>query len=206
MGDYVRHGALPVGCPKCGARPGAFCRSVSGGSVRPHVARRSVAERVQSGLRYYDMDGNPMSAAAWAEMFEGARNQERQLAVTDVGGYRVSTVWLGLDQRWPGGGDGVPLIFETMVFSPNGPPAAAVADLVEVPFRAATRAGALQTHDRVCVAVADALVSALGLGQDPGTSDGDSGASGDVGLGSADVDGTTSFDAATGVTDGVVPG
>jgi len=175
-------------------------------SLRAELRAKFMAEmeRAASGLRYYDMDGNPMSAAAWAEMFEGARNKERQLAVTDVGGYRVSTVWLGLDQRF--GGYGPPLIFETMVFSSNGPPAAAVADLVEVPFRAATREGALQTHERVCVAVADALVSAPGLGQEPGASDVDGDASGDVVFGSADVDGAGAFDAAAGVTDGVVPG
>ena len=47
---------------------------------------------------------------------EGARTMEgtRRVAETDVEGFRVSTVFLGLDHSWSGG---PPLIFESMVFS-----------------------------------------------------------------------------------------
>lgn len=39
----------------------------------------------------------------------------KRVALTDVGTYTVSTVWLGIDYRFIG--DGAPIIFETMVFS-----------------------------------------------------------------------------------------
>ena len=52
-----------------------------------------------------------MELLEWAKAFE---NKDRQLAQDFVGDVRVSTVWLGLDHRFGGGGR--PLIFETMVF------------------------------------------------------------------------------------------
>ncbi|MCB1712828.1 MAG: hypothetical protein KDH96_10220 [Candidatus Riesia sp.] len=51
----------------------------------------------------------------WAEEFE---TQDRRVRLTKLpGGYRVSTVFLGIDHQW---GDGPPLVFETMVFGPKG--------------------------------------------------------------------------------------
>lgn len=41
----------------------------------------------------------------------------RRVAETTIGQYWVSTVWIGLDYRMFG--EGPPLIFETMVFSPK---------------------------------------------------------------------------------------
>lgn len=58
--------------------------------------------------RYYDWDGSPITFDQWPEMFK-----DNRLAKTTVGGYHVSTVYLGLDHGW---GDGPPLIFETMIF------------------------------------------------------------------------------------------
>ena len=48
----------------------------------------------------------------WAEFFEDTEN--RIINKTTVGKYSVSTVFLGLDHRFTS--DGLPLIFETMVF------------------------------------------------------------------------------------------
>lgn len=71
-------------------------------------------------LLYYDRDGIPLpSVQAWAEL-----NQDwsyKRVARTTVVSaadlavaYDVSTVWLGIDHSF--GGDGPPLIFETIVF------------------------------------------------------------------------------------------
>jgi hypothetical protein len=48
----------------------------------------------------------------WARWFENY--ERRRVADTRTAGVRVSTVFLGLDHRW--GGDGPPLVFETMIF------------------------------------------------------------------------------------------
>lgn len=47
----------------------------------------------------------------WAKWFETG---SRQVANDHVGAVRVSTVFLGIDHRF--GGDGPPILFETMVF------------------------------------------------------------------------------------------
>ncbi len=65
----------------------------------------------------YILDGKEPKAAdlmTWARWFETA---DRHVANDIVDGYRVSTVFLGIDHRF--GDDGPPLLFETMVF-PNG--------------------------------------------------------------------------------------
>lgn len=62
-------------------------------------------------IRYYGMDGQPMSAEAWMTAFEDV--QSRIIAKTKVPDGEVSTVWLGLDH---GFGNGPPLIFESIVF------------------------------------------------------------------------------------------
>ena len=58
------------------------------------------------------MDDNTPIASPdlWAEII---RTSHRQVAKTDLGDIRVSTVFLGLDHSL---GDGPPLLFETMVF------------------------------------------------------------------------------------------
>lgn len=60
---------------------------------------------------YYDRKGNPITVEEWSEIW---RKTDRTVAKTTLSnGYRVSTVYLGLDHGW---GEGPPLIFETMVF------------------------------------------------------------------------------------------
>lgn len=71
-------------------------------------------------MMYYDRAGTPCSIEDYARSFELIN---RRVALTKVTGgnpphtWEVSTVHLGLDHGY---GDGPPLIFETMVFDPEG--------------------------------------------------------------------------------------
>lgn len=69
--------------------------------------------------RYFKLDGKIAmecrSLLEWAEWMEIA---DRHVAKETIEGFRVSTVFLGLNHNFSGNGD--PLLFETMVFSPNG--------------------------------------------------------------------------------------
>jgi hypothetical protein len=64
-------------------------------------------------------DGGPVDPQvliAWALMYAG---DARRVAFDQVGpGIEVSTVFLGIDHRF--GGDGPPIVFETMVFDDYG--------------------------------------------------------------------------------------
>jgi hypothetical protein len=51
----------------------------------------------------------PRIDAIWAEWFERA---ERRIALDEVAGAVISTVFLGVNHQW---GDGPPLVFETLV-------------------------------------------------------------------------------------------
>ena len=70
----------------------------------------------------YRRDGTPYPEGfegliEWARDFEDfSKKVVRQETLPN--GYRVSTVWLGLDHRF--GRNGPPLIFETMVFDTDG--------------------------------------------------------------------------------------
>lgn len=59
---------------------------------------------------YYARNGDEITLEQWAM----SRETEHRVALTDVGPYVVSTVWLGLDHSF---GGGRPVIFETMVFA-----------------------------------------------------------------------------------------
>jgi len=61
-----------------------------------------------------DREAVPADLMTWATWFETA---DRAVAKTQVGDFRVSTVFLGIDHNF---GDGPPLIFETMVFDRDG--------------------------------------------------------------------------------------
>src|SRR5688572_4412973 len=61
---------------------------------------------------YYDRSGNPIDSITWATIRE---HQNPQVTITRFSdGSWLSTVWLGLDHRF--GGDGPPIIFESMYF------------------------------------------------------------------------------------------
>lgn len=61
-------------------------------------------------MNYYDRNGSRITRDEWGDR---DRKQQR-VALTTVGKYQVSTVWLGLDHSFD---EGRPLIFETMVFN-----------------------------------------------------------------------------------------
>lgn len=70
-------------------------------------------------IGYYDKDGIPLSAEAWVSLLGDM--SYRRIARTKVlsaadpsKSFDVSTVWLGLDHSF---GDGLPVIFETVVFA-----------------------------------------------------------------------------------------
>lgn len=69
---------------------------------------------------YYDRDGKPIDTLKWAKLLEDSTYLRVADDLTKDGRFRVSTVWLGLDQTH---GDFMreevnptPIIFETMVF------------------------------------------------------------------------------------------
>ncbi len=68
---------------------------------------------------YYKLDGKVVvrcsSLLEWGEWFETAK---RHVADEEISGIRISTVFLGLDHNFSRKGD--PLLFETMVFLPDG--------------------------------------------------------------------------------------
>lgn len=65
---------------------------------------------------YYDRNGNPLNDVLdWAQLKEDM--DYCQVALDEVCGHRVSTIWRGLDMTYGPGGP--PLIFESMVFGPS---------------------------------------------------------------------------------------
>jgi len=66
-------------------------------------------------LEYFDRDGSEISFERWVELKQD--HGYSVLRQDTVGGTEVSTVWLGLNYEWDP--DRMPLIFETMIFSPE---------------------------------------------------------------------------------------
>lgn len=112
---------------------------------------------------YYDLDGQPITQEEWASMFEYEQRRIGAIVLpwwlTGQGGARVSTVWLGLDHRW--GGDGPPLIFETMIFYGNSKTVDGWED--EYQRRYSTKEAAIAGHRRaVKVALFPTVMKWLG--------------------------------------------
>lgn len=60
----------------------------------------------------------PCSFQEWGQQVQRLTEQNKKHVAYDViNGYRVSTIWLGIDHDWLN--DGPPLLFETMIFLPN---------------------------------------------------------------------------------------
>jgi hypothetical protein len=87
---------------------------------------------------YYDRQGRPMDQSAWQRRFSDY--DYKVVARTAVSGWSVSTVWLGMDLNYAG--QGPPVIFETMVFPPEG-----LATEGEYCMRYATEAEARAGHE-----------------------------------------------------------
>lgn len=60
---------------------------------------------------YYDKAGKPLELLQWVELFEDKKYS--RIALTEVGNWKVSTVWLGIDHNFFGLR---PHIFETMAW------------------------------------------------------------------------------------------
>lgn len=74
---------------------------------------------------YYGPDGKPLTLEEWAVLFESRKEDSDAdgddswwRIKTEVGDVTVSTVWIGIDHNF--GGEGPPLIFESMVSSLDG--------------------------------------------------------------------------------------
>lgn len=63
---------------------------------------------------YYDRKGRPLTCLQWAELIERNPDGYKFVGQDQIGPYRVSTIWLGLDHSF---GGGPPMIFETMIFT-----------------------------------------------------------------------------------------
>jgi hypothetical protein len=110
-------------------------------------------------IQVYDRHGRPIDTATWEQKL--ADEEYRFVAQHWVRGWKVSTVWLGLDHNFGGGGP--PLIFETMIFAPadvtvgrdNAVRRAlpVPADLDQYQERYPTEAAAQAGHDRALAAV-----------------------------------------------------
>lgn len=89
----------------------------------------------------YILDSNrdpiPAGLLEWADWFENA-SDELIVTITRIGDSDVSTVFLGLDDRF---GDGPPLIYETLVFGGR---------LDDETDRYTTREQAEQGHRKMC--------------------------------------------------------
>ena len=96
--------------------------------------------------RFWILDGEKLvetDLMGWGEWFENFDN--RRIAETTIGDAWVSTVFLGIDHNF--GGEGPPLLFETMVFFDRE-------DLRdEIMMRYATYAEAREGHDSIVAAL-----------------------------------------------------
>lgn len=71
--------------------------------------------RLDQHYRLVGKEVIPCSLWEWAYYFE---NNKRHVADTYIRGIRISTIFLGLDHNFSDAGP--PLLFETMVFMPDG--------------------------------------------------------------------------------------
>jgi hypothetical protein len=139
----VAEDAPAFSCPRCGRTSHHPLDAIEGYCGACHDWTEPRPYRVF----HYDRAGRPMPLSTWAEALEAT---DRHVAVTDVGPFHVSTVWLGLDHQF---GQGPPLIFETMIFVAEGHDD----PLDSACWRYPTEAAALAGHDQAVALVRDHL-------------------------------------------------
>jgi hypothetical protein len=98
---------------------------------------------------YYDMQGKPMSTWDFLNDFN-----ERHIALDVINGYRISTVWMGIDHNFFR--KGLPVIFETMIFKEDG---AEGDDLAGYQDRYCLKELALEGHRKACDLVLEKTTS-----------------------------------------------
>ena len=64
---------------------------------------------------HYDREGKAITTEEWAALWED-KDYQQVLQTHLPDGTHISTVWLGIDHNY---GSGPPIIFETMIFSPD---------------------------------------------------------------------------------------
>jgi hypothetical protein len=69
-------------------------------------------------ITYYNINGEPITMGEWAALYQGDQSGRMVEQTTLPGGCFVSTVLLGIDHSYSQ--HGPPIIFETMVFGPDG--------------------------------------------------------------------------------------
>jgi len=88
---------------------------------------------------FYKLDENknaiPCGVEEWCKIFDD--KESRRVAYTQIDGYEVSTVFLGVDHNHFGG---TPILFETMIFGPG--------DAEEYQTRCSTWQEAVDMHSK----------------------------------------------------------
>lgn len=113
---------------------------------------------------YYNRKGEPIPAEEWSRLCvqetwrEGVDSYTR-VKDTDLGSYVVSTVWLGINERF---GEGPPLIFATMVLGDDSR-YVWVAEEFDQTRRYATEAEALAGHEEMCLLIRATMQEEPGL-------------------------------------------
>lgn len=108
---------------------------------------------------YYDRQGQPIDSMAWGRLVED--RDYSTVAQHWVRGWKVSTVWLGLDHNFTS--EGPPVIFETMIFAPKDvtvgrdDTAVTMDGLDQYQERYATEESAQAGHDRALAAMVHQL-------------------------------------------------
>jgi hypothetical protein len=107
---------------------------------------------------YYDRQGRPIEdTLEWAALFE--QWQYRYISQQNIGNYRVSTLWFGLNWNWA---DDTPVgIFETALFKDG--------EFLDL-WRSNTQGEAVYMHLLICSTVSTMLVRQLGTGSRQGES------------------------------------
>lgn len=100
-------------------------------------------------MSHFDRQGAAISLESWVRLF--GDDSYKIVSQHWIRGYMVSTVWLGLDHNFFGGG--APLIFETMIFPPGDEAGEDGVWSEHHCERYPTEAAALAGHDRAIAIV-----------------------------------------------------
>jgi hypothetical protein len=101
------------------------------------------------GFWIEDAEGNARPALSDWEYLRWRRQAFRHVGDDTLNGYRVSTVFLGVNHQF---GDGPPLLYETMIFRGGDPGQEVFCD------RYSTRAQAAEGHARALAAIREGLL------------------------------------------------
>lgn len=136
-------------CPYCGiadgeAPPAHHHKDCIRGVISPNEIYRARTGR----SLYFNRQGEPVDdMLKWADGM-----QDNQVALHEIRGYKVSTVFLGVDSGHGVITGGPPMLFETMIF------AAENGDELDLrQWRYPTEAAAVAGHDQVVATVRDRL-------------------------------------------------